>query len=150
MFFRLWRVQLVYLLLRGFNSAQRSFPPQVEKITSWTHQWKNFYYSSYYPYEESDKGLIPVPEFKRLSPPEAEITELNPPEADSLTTLRKNFLVMLNVLPPVAGPIGLSPGYGREIIPWTHQWKIFYYSQLLCLLGVRYRSLTCTWLPNYL
>ena len=34
MFFRLWMIQLDYLLLRGFNSAQRSFPPEAEKITS--------------------------------------------------------------------------------------------------------------------
>ena len=40
----------------------------------------------------SDTSLRLVSEFKRLSPPLAEITELNPPEADSLTTIRIKFL----------------------------------------------------------
>ena len=96
-------------------------------------------------------------EFKRLSfPPEAEKTAernrtlsgrdnpLNPPvkffllfpvimlircqvQDWDLTPLRKKLLVRSNVLPPLAGPIGLSPGYSLEINPWTHQWIIFFH-----------------------
>ena len=54
----------------------------------------------------------PISEFKRLSPPLAEITELNPPEADYLITIRKKIFLTSNVLPPVEGPIGLSPPEG--------------------------------------
>jgi len=79
----------------------------------------------------SDIGNWPISEFKRLSPPEAEITELKPPEADTLTTIRKNFL-------PLSGQIffrlwwaqlvylySLIESSQEEITPWTHQWNIF-------------------------